>query len=351
MTKQLLLGLVLSVTLSPALADDDDYRFYKEYKGLVENIEKNTGDINLLTGQVTQNTADIQELTTQIQNIPTGTLTLGAQVQANTDAITSANAQILSNTGAITSLNIDVQSLSTNLTTTTAQVTTNTNDISTLSNAVAVNNSLINNNAAKITLLENSGGGGTGATTYNHSIYTTRSGTKEYQLSGGTGTCNLVRQSITSNAATGGTQIIINETLTDGVQDCSVTTYEYLANNTGLFLVSQTDQANNTISFDAAGEILTAAMEIGKSFGFAIVSTTNPGVGLIRKNTLLDVVDITLPIGTFSNCLKMHSQIASSLSGNVDQVSWWCGGLGEVKRTYFDQASGQLVVMELTSSL
>ena len=90
-------------------------------------------------------------------------------------------------------------------------------------------------------------------------------------------------------------------------------------------------------------------MEVGKSFGFAITSTSNPALGIVQKNTLIGVEDVAVTFGNFTACLKIHSDIKTTIGDNVDQVSWYCQNIGEVKRTLYNHNSNEIRVMQLTN--
>ena len=83
----------------------------------------------------------------------------------------------------------------------------------------------------------------------------------------------------------------------------------------------------------------TSTMEMGNDFGTAskIIRTPVGGTGylndlMVNTTTLLGVEDITVPTGSYTACLKIHTLRTSATFGRFNRVQWFCPGVGEVKR-------------------
>jgi predicted nucleic acid-binding Zn-ribbon protein len=400
MRAQLILTTTLALISSTALADGYNWSRSNIYSA----VKANKSAIEDLDSRVQTNTNDIQSLQTQIQNLPSGggTGTSDPQVQTNTTAISDLNTRVQTNTNSIGSLTSQVQANTTAISNNTAQIQGNTSNINAVSAEAQVNTAtnasqatqlqtntssigvlqtdvqslqgtvdglssglgtaqsdLINltaqvqtnsndiaNNSARLDALETGGTGG-GGTTPSPSVidftpYVTTMTTKDFQIING-GACTTALQQISRTDTANGADITVSETLTSGTRDCSTYEYGYKLDANSLSMVSFTNLTlGQSYTFDQPGELLTSTMEPGKSFGFAVLATTNLALATIQKNTLLGIESVTVPFGTFDNCLKMHSQITSSMMNDVEQISWICGnGVGEVRRIYMDKAIGQ----------
>jgi len=408
MRSQLILITCISMISTYAIADGDDYKnwsrhsFFSKLTEIKTAIETNASEIDDLDSRVQTNTNSIESLQTQVNNLPTGGGTgtntpdpqtqvnttaigdLNTRVQANTNNIGGLTTQVQSNTNAIGAngvliqsntaasvtqatqiqtnsdsivvLTTDMQSLQSTVASQATDVGTVLTDLDTLSTQVQTNTNGISSNSARLDTLEATGtGGGTTPTPtptfIDFNPYVTTMTTKEFQVING-GACPIAQQQIARTDTATGATIDVTETLTSGARECTTYQFGYVLNANSL---SQTSYVNLTLgqsyTFDQAGEILNSDMEPGKSFGFAVVATNNTTLALIQKNTLLGIESVSVPFGNFDNCLKMHTQITSVMMNDVEQVSWICQGVGEVRRIVMDKGINQTRTYNLTNAL
>lgn len=113
--------------------------------------------------------------------------------------------------------------------------------------------------------------------------------------------------------------------------------------------------------YDTNGELIRACLHdpseftslsdgpkhINESWGGYYATSCNDGTGRVnlRMFTLLDIEDVTVPAGTFQNCLKIFRNRGSSYSSTI---IWFAPGMGWIKRVYEFGGSGGLVY-ELSS--
>jgi hypothetical protein len=373
---KLIMITTMTLLSSVAFADDDDkdtnWQRSTIYSAIATNttsIQNNESAIDDLDSRIQTNTNNIQSLHTQLQNLPTGggTGTADPQTQVNTTAISDLNTRVQTNTNTLGGLTTQVQSNTTAISNNTVQIQANTDSIGgmqtsqqnlqfTVDNLItdlgATQTDLINlstqvqTNSSRLDVLENdtTGGGGptSSPTTIDFTPYVTTFATKDFQIING-GACTTALQQIARTDTATGADITITETLTSGTRDCSTFVFGYTLTAETFATVSFTNLTlGQSYTFDQPGELLTSSMEPGKAFGFAVLATNNQALATIQKNTLLGIESVTVPFGTFDNCLKMHSQITSSMMNDVEQISWICGnGVGEVRRIYMDRAIGQ----------
>lgn len=385
-----------------AYADSGYYKtsIYKKVYENASNIQQNASDIDNLDSRVTTNTNSIQDLATQIQNLPTGGGTGGtnndAQVQANTTAINSLTTQVQTNTtnigantvliqsnsstigslspqvqantAAINSLTVDLNALQASLTALTTEVNTvkadltgTQNSVNSLTTQVQSNTAAIVSNTSRIDALEASSGGSTGGgggtlplpdITIDFTGYVPTVTTKEFAVSNG-GACSILRQDVSKTATATGTNVGITETLTSaGGVDCSSYQYNFVQTTTNLSLVGFSNLSTGVnANLDSPGVVMTNSMSFGKVFGYASTNTLNPTQAVIQTSTMIGVEPVTVPFGSYSNCVKLHSRISSSVIPSAEQVSWHCLGVGEVKRIIMDTSSNSMNVYTLTSAI
>lgn len=409
MRKQLILITALSLVSAYAFADDNDNNW--KYTKVYSKISENESAIDDLDSRVQTNTNGIQSLQTQIQNLPTGGGTgssasdpqtqvnttaignLDTRVQANTNSIGSLTTQVQSNTTAIGNNSAQIQGNTANINGVSAEAQANTatnasqatqiqantadigglttlqgsvdglstqvgtiqSDAVNLSAQVQTNSNDIANNSARLDTLEAAGtGGGTPAPTpagIDFTPYVTTMTSKEFTIING-GACTIARQQISRTDTASGADIVVDEVLTSGARDCTTYRYGYVMTADAF---SQTSYTNLTLgqsyTFEQAGEQLTSTMETGKSFGFATLAASNRALAIIQKNTLLGIESIVIPnMGQYDNCLKMHSQITTTMMNDVEQISWICPGVGEVQRIVMDKGISQTRTYILTSA-
>jgi hypothetical protein len=101
-----------------------------------------------------------------------------------------------------------------------------------------------------------------------------------------------------------------------------------------------------TYTFSTPIKIRTSSMHIGEPIvsTTAVQSTINSH--LIEINTLLGIEAVTVPAGTFTNCIKMHKRRNTVIPGHdTTMIDWHCAGIGRVKRiqVFTSGVGGQLV--------
>lgn len=103
-----------------------------------------------------------------------------------------------------------------------------------------------------------------------------------------------------------------------------------------------------------------ADMQIGRSFGGAgSTTTTTLSTGAVVNSTITEnstvqgLEDVTVPYNggtTYNGCLRIHEHRASGLGfgGVLDQVSWYCSGIGLTKR--IDSAGNIWMLTNITTN-
>ena len=101
---------------------------------------------------------------------------------------------------------------------------------------------------------------------------------------------------------------------------------------------------------------VTSTMQMGVTLGDAspITRTSVGGTpsffsALVESNTVVDIEDVTVPAGSYSACLKLHTFRTSSGFGAFNRIAWLCPGMGEVKRIQVDPGSYTPRVWEMTN--
>ncbi|MDH5178243.1 MAG: hypothetical protein OEZ39_16930 [Gammaproteobacteria bacterium] len=83
---------------------------------------------------------------------------------------------------------------------------------------------------------------------------------------------------------------------------------------------------------------LTARMRKGQTFGSAaavIRSTLDqqlPQGAIVETSAALGLEDVSVPYGSYTACLKVHTVRNSVAFSNFNRMAWYCQGVGEVKR-------------------
>ncbi|HED15897.1 MAG TPA: hypothetical protein ENI64_03630 [Gammaproteobacteria bacterium] len=80
--------------------------------------------------------------------------------------------------------------------------------------------------------------------------------------------------------------------------------------------------------------------------GEAASSTLDTG-HIVDTTTLLGVESVTVPYGTFTNCLKLHVLRITSIAGDVSRIVWRCPSVGIVKMIQGHTTTGKMQVWEL----
>lgn len=151
-------------------------------------------------------------------------------------------------------------------------------------------------------------------------------------------------RTISRTTAGENTEITMSRVRTSIGVTCHNKTFTRLATPTEMLLI---DKGNNTLSgvlkstdtLDGPMPLRTSTMEIGSAFGSAsnIIRTPVGGLGvlsdlMVNTTTLLAVEDVTVPAGSYTACLKIHTLRTSATFGRFNRVQWFCPAVGEVKR-------------------
>ena len=90
----------------------------------------------------------------------------------------------------------------------------------------------------------------------------------------------------------------------------------------------------NTSDYDPAIVVLTDAMVPGIAWGSggAINSSSSGENFYTDKSEVLAIENVTVPAGTFSNCLKIHRLREFAVAITINRIEWYCPDMGLVKR-------------------
>ncbi len=326
-------------------------------------IQGNTGNINGVSAEAQANTALNAMQTTQIQANAAANAAQDTLIQNNTTTNAAQTTLIQTNATAVTDLTTNSQAMQGNVDSLTGQVGTIQSDLNVQGTQVQANTDNVANNTARITALESGGGGGgtppppppaepPATPAIDFTRYIPNAATKDFRFINN-GACNTVNQTITRVDDATGSDITISETPTGLLGDCTTVNSGYRLTATHFSIMSYMDTRSNiNFTYPApGGNMLNSSMEVGKTFGFALSTTNSQMSATIQKNTILSIEpSVTVLAGTFTNCLKMLNMSSSSITftPKVEQVSWLCEGIGEVKRLSVGSLN-EMSVMELRS--
>ncbi len=238
--------------------------------------------------------------------------------------------------------------------TNTADIATNAANISANSAAISANASGIAANAAAIAAIQP-------PVVFDYKTYAAAANitTKVFALSanfcGDTETRTLTR---TPNGAN--TDLTVRRQWTNAGATCQIREFHYTSTDTDQFLTGSTRYNNSgvitsTITLDNPISLRNSTMQTGIDFGSASLFTENFVSGgsttnmIMENRVVLGVEAITVPAGTFQDCLKTGVSRQSSRFGTFQRISWRCPGLGEVKRMQQSVDGITYRVWELTS--
>jgi len=143
------------------------------------------------------------------------------------------------------------------------------------------------------------------------------------------------------------TDIAMLRIRTSGGAICQELGFQYLATPTEYQMLSKTYYDGSgglvvvsTDNYDDTITRLRADMRMGMAFG-SESSVTNKSIGnpdidaggFIETSTIVGTEDVTVPAGSYTACLKIHTLRTSNTTGAFNRMSWLCPGVGEVKRT------------------
>lgn len=227
------------------------------------------------------------------------------------------------------------------------------------SSAISTNTSSIAGHETRISDLE-----AVGATTYDYRDYTAAPTltTRTYQwFRSPLSSCNTEIHQISRTVIDPDTtDITIRRTRTDGgATTCQVRDFLYTHTTNAHFYNGRRDfdidgtTLLETYTFTIPVNNRTTSMHIGEP----IVSTTEVQSSinshLIEINTLLGIETVTVPAGTFNNCIKMHIRRNTVIPGHdTTNINWYCPGIGLTKSIKVNNTTGGQVShsLELVST-
>lgn len=247
---------------------------------------------------------------------------------------------------AVNADNIEANDLAIN--TANAAISVNTSDIT--SNTV-----VINDVAAQVANIPT-------VVTYDYKNYATNVSSQTFSMNSPAGGCGDTETRTFSRIVNGDvTNLKVNRVRTIAGNVCHTTNFNYiLTPGSKKFVSSEVfDYAGNLYSTNILSKpftVATSSMIEGKSFGGA-TGIKNQVVGgspvltgvFVNTVTVEKVQDVTVPAGTFTGCIKVHTVRNSSVIGNFNRYSWFCPGLGEVKRTQINPINSIARFWKLTS--
>jgi len=206
-----------------------------------------------------------------------------------------------------------------------------------------------------------------GITTYDYRDYAGKDVTSLTYNTQGSGICGTTETltNVRQLLADGSTQLLqTRERVNASSAICQYDIFDFRATATGFSLLSRegrsptdTNLTVNTNVLDDPLLIRTAAMRVGASWGSAASSTqtafpsgtVNFGTAM-QVTTLLAVESVTVPAGTFNDCIKLAERRDSAHIGNfLAQTSWYCRGIGLTKRVSASNGGASPFVQELTA--
>jgi len=325
-------------------------------------VQTNTGNISNNAAQIQGNTANITGVSAEAQANTASNAAQTAQIQANAASNAAQDTQIQSNTAAVNSVTTSSLIMQGSVDSLSTQVGTIQSDLNVQGTQVQTNSDSVAGNTARIVALENGTGGGGGtipppepAPGIDFTLYIPNASTKDFRFLNN-GACNTVNQTITRVDDATGSDITINEAPTGLIGDCPFTDTRYRLTASSFSIVAYSYinpvVAPRNFTYNApGGTILNSSMQVGNTFGFALDTVENPLSATIQKSTILSIEpSMTVLAGTFSNCLVMQTTSSSSITTpvNIEQVSWLCEGIGEIRRMRVG-LNNVMNVMELRS--
>ena len=204
------------------------------------------------------------------------------------------------------------------------------------SDAISANTSSITDHETRISTLEASG-----VTTYNYRDYVAAPTitTMTYQWYRPGAPCNTeVHQFTRTVIDANTTDITLRRTRTDGSSTtCQIRDFVYTQTADTFVYRARNDfdiigTPVETYTFSEPVIVRTSAMQIG----LPIVSTTEVqstvNSHMIETNTLLGTEAVTVPAGTYTDCIKIHKRRNTAMPGHdLTSIRWYCAGIGLAK--------------------
>ena len=311
------------------------------------SIQANTNKNTAQDASIQANTDKNSAQDTSIQANTNKNAAQDASIQANTDKNSAQDTSIQANSSAVNNASAQIATLQSDLNATNTQVQTNSSNIASNTNRI-------------LALESNTGGGGstpppptgTTPTTIDFVPYVPPVGIKEFQeTSSAAAACSIIRHEISRIDNANDSDIHITETYTNGFINCSIIDKDYKLTATALSVTTYKDHLKtNTITYDNPGHVLNDQMEVGKTFGYAASNIANLSQIDLQTSTVLGIENVSVPAGSFTNCLKLYTKVKSNMViPNYEGVSWHCPNVGEVKRVYHDRNANTYVTRRLTN--
>ncbi len=231
-----------------------------------------------------------------------------------------------------------------------------------LNNTVDTNTSSISNINKDILYLYNKLNSIPVPDVYDYKNFAGKVSSKTYKLQGfsGCGDTEIRTISRTVNGTTTNLHVNRVRTLAGSICQNKGFNYEETENTQKLINKENLSFGGSIKSVDILGKpiaLLTSAMTQGSSFGNATgIKRLDVATGIktlisvfANTTTAVAIEDVTVPAGTFTGCLKVHTVRNSGAIGRFDRYSWYCPGLGEVKRTQIDPVTLEYRFWKMTS--
>ena len=220
-----------------------------------------------------------------------------------------------------------------------ADIDSNTAGIAANGDAISNNAAGIADNASRLDQLESNSGGDSDSIDYRDYSSTLTNKTYSVVMSD---PC-VTRES--RNFTRSGTDVTINRIRSGPEGTCQNKTFHYIADADSRRLASKDNNNRSGVRVNSVDipstpiVILTSNMTIGNPVGSAGLMRRDYGGGEVELSgafvdtaTVLGKESVTVPYGTLENCIKVHRLRTSPTQGNFNRMSWYCEGLGEVKR-------------------
>lgn len=169
---------------------------------------------------------------------------------------------------------------------------------------------------------------------------------KVFNLKNASGSCDTETRNFKRNTVGDTTTITRERIRTLGGPSgspCQYVIHTMISNSTGYYLVSEESYnsngtiLNNTTTLDTPVIQRGIDMHMGKTTADASTSTStsgNPVNGaLVESTTVLGIESVTVPYGSYNDCLKVLTVRESNSMNTFSRISWFCPGVGFVKGT------------------
>lgn len=164
---------------------------------------------------------------------------------------------------------------------------------------------------------------------------------KSFQISNNANGCTADNRTYTKNVVGDTTTIVetVVGTSAGGATPCSHVTNTLERNPTGL-RVAKVDTRTpdgatltDSVTFIPAQLYLPAQLSKGSTWSGETVLTRSSGATVfLAQHTLIGLENVTVPKGTFNNCLKTYRSSVAGTGSSTARVEWRCPGMGLVKQ-------------------